>query len=228
MEKVPKVSHAEAHVLNHPRLSKEKLFIPRDIEGEPNEDIFPILRDFGERLAHHPDFIGVIIEGSQIRGYNEKDSDLDIRIIYDDDIQREVSTSLVEEATSVAKGLQNDFGQKIQLFYQPIEPKRHLGEKNMPMDFYLGETLGILCELGVGPKLDLYREKFAKQIQRLPASDQERLIERAVTWLLESEDVRKRRMQRRMPGIYAESEFKQTQEQRKGMWERRVRKIFKI
>ncbi len=60
-----------------------KLLNPRDRDGQPNEEMFAVVRELKETLKGDPTFIGVTPYGSRIKGYNRESSDMDVAVFYD-------------------------------------------------------------------------------------------------------------------------------------------------
>jgi len=60
-----------------------KLYNPRDIEGNPNSEMFRAVDIVYETLTGEEDFVAVEPFGSTMKGYSNKDSDFDIRILVD-------------------------------------------------------------------------------------------------------------------------------------------------
>jgi len=60
-----------------------KLYNPRDIEGNPNSEMFRAVDIVYETLTGDEDFVAVEPFGSTMKGYSNEDSDFDIRILVD-------------------------------------------------------------------------------------------------------------------------------------------------
>ncbi|MFA5830970.1 MAG: hypothetical protein WC878_04030 [Candidatus Paceibacterota bacterium] len=61
----------------------DKLYDTHKLNGEPNKELFKIVREIEERLLPYRAFIGLAPFGSQTKGYSVKDSDFDIHLLAD-------------------------------------------------------------------------------------------------------------------------------------------------
>ena len=246
------IERGEKYRQNFQRLVSEKLFMPRDQEGNPNlyrnEEGAPValleqLRTTQEKLSEVPEFVAVMAYGSLFHGYSNEKSDLDIHVLYDaPDDQRERVASAVGDAAWQVQPKKSAEGYMVEGYSRNInfDSWKKMFEDGKRDFSNPGDAAYVipswLCGIGVSrhdqsgvPLVDTYRKKFAAYLSTQKLIDPPIYQEHLVDALVENEMGSWKKIAARMPELaqtqQAEETFKSA---RRTLWQKRVDAIFHL
>jgi hypothetical protein len=93
----------EDYKAKYPNTLRQKLFIPRDREGNVNSELFEVVRMLESTLEGYPGFVGVAPMGSALFGYanmpgaperGSKPNDIDVAFFFDSSVRPNVGEEL--------------------------------------------------------------------------------------------------------------------------------------
>jgi len=158
----------------YPHIAKEKLVIPRTLEGELNLDFYDVAKELDGILLDTPGYVGIAPVGSRTRGYArqwpEQESDVDVLFFYD---SSKTSRNEFEFARhSAIAAVQKSQGKKIDSGF-PVNVT-HMGIVYSLLPLSRGQTqetqLGFLfAQTAIGPHLDESRKQVAEYLKTLPS-----------------------------------------------------------
>ncbi|MFA6189984.1 MAG: nucleotidyltransferase domain-containing protein [Candidatus Staskawiczbacteria bacterium] len=210
-----------------------KLYLARDIDGEPNSEELQAIRQLEQELSSREDFIGIAPYGSVVAGYNTDNSDLDLIILYDNSQESRGKIPKIEyglkqicEMIGKANNIEISpdlVGIDLEAVLSDIK-RSFSGDK---MNIFPRRALISLSRLAIGNKVDDYRRIIAEELHKLTKDQQEEVIADLVYALhfIDSASGLKRSSKMRRMWIHEHDEII---EKRKELWERRVRKIWGI
>lgn len=207
-----------------------KLYVARDVEGEPNRKELEIIKKELE-LSKCAAFIGIAPFGSVVSGYSEKGaSDIDVFVVYDvdkfetaeekQDFLRKINFPRVYETE---KGRFKVEFNRIGISLNSIIDDIRCGNLFSSDDIDISDITRIIT----GDKIKTYREKIAVELQRLPLGSQQEIAGMIVGGLVKRDRESLRKRTERMPGL-AEEQHEEILTKRKEMWKKRVKKIWGI
>ena len=217
------------------KLRLDKLVDATDIEGVKNQEAFDIARDIEKKLSSFPNFVGVVPFGSRMTGYSsEKEgSDYDMDILVDGDAESAIPSSVLLD--SVAGFLDEQYGERgIRIHLNPkllttheiVNEIRFLDEPRSPyidMSWYKPRLEAeSLCGVGVGSKINAWREKIKNEISKLPLENQERMFQKFTDSLLQRDKISLKKISERIPDFNEEEWLNARRE----LWTKRVHKLF--
>jgi hypothetical protein len=211
----------ESYRKEYPKSAKEKFAIPRNKDGEPNEEVFKITKHFAEKLSKYPSFIGVAPHGSKMKGYSDVESDTDLAIFTDEPStdERFKPIDLRKEALEISYL----FGgpDQIHIEYYNVN-KGELqyairNSNNYPGRIALVNFLG----LATGPKVLEYRKIFADEVNKLPDDKRTKFIRDIIEVALSLEASRTGEINERIP----ETDGAHLGTFRTDLWEKRISNI---
>lgn len=214
---------------------EQKLYIPRDVEGEPNRKELEIIRELEKELSKHPAFIGLSPYGSIVSGYSINSetykSDIDLMILFDSE-KIKIDQDYIDD---YMQGIRNKLKlnlKKIRLQHFVVEIinvkeiinriKSETEKKPFPK-----VTLSVMSQVIIGSKINDYREIIARELQKLSPEKQKEAIDKIVESLSIMDQLSLRKRKKRMPELL-EQEHEEVLEKRKAMWKKRVEKIWGI
>jgi predicted nucleotidyltransferase len=213
-----------------PESFKQKLYIPRNVEGEPNEQELIVIRELEKRLAGEESFVGLAPFGSVVNGYSLKDSDFDFYILCD--WPKGTSFSVAERTSNIIKAFKREKGIEMHFIYRNVNPELVLSDlehgigKNNPGEF-VGAVLAEMSRLVTGKKINQYRKIISEKLRELPAEQKQELAISILDNLASGEALSLFKRSKRIGGISKE-EHLIILEERKEMWRKRVAKIWNL
>ncbi len=218
-----------------PESFEKKLYIARNVEGEPNEQKLAILRELEKRLAEEESFVGLAPFGSAVGGYSTEESDLDVYALYDFpkgaplDFWRNVH----QEIKKIKLEIEKEQKIKIHLISTNINPqfiidniKLGVESKNNPGEF-VGTELAEMSRIVTGKKIDQCRKVISDKLQELPAEQKQQLADSVVESLTRRDIMSLSKRIKRMNNL-SEENHQKILEERKKMWRDRVSKIWRL
>ena len=218
-----------------------KLYVARDIEGEPNREELEIVRKIEKELSVYPAVIGIEVFGSVVGGYGNEESDIDIRILYDNS-KFEDEEAHANFLTGAMKNIFPEWrggpfvkdGKEIHFVPEIISAdlivKRvKTAFEGRPEDFNLFfEELASITGVVTGKKIDLYRKKIQEKLMKELSGDQQKKVAEGIIANLEINDTRSlEKKSARMPELSNE-DHQEILKKRKEMWKKRVQRIWEI
>ena len=214
----------------NPESFKNKLYIARNVEGDPNNEDLALLHSLQEKLADKKGFVGIAPFGSIVTGYSSTESDFDLVDLYDDpddypDARNgNIGNELWMEILKLTDGLKrkiNIFGQNVNL-----ELFLHSMENGVSND-YLIAGLAQMSGLVTGEKIADYRKKLTLELENLPTEEKTDLLNKVVDYLFEQDAKSLTKRKKRMPNL-TEEEHQNILSARKDMWEKRVKEVWNL
>ncbi|MGA2418173.1 MAG: nucleotidyltransferase domain-containing protein [Candidatus Staskawiczbacteria bacterium] len=218
-EREPKFSELTPEEKTRERM-ETKLFLARDIEGEPNKEDLEKIRELEDALKKFNSFIGIGIFGSTMSGYENENSDLDIDIFYDSSLQ---TASEKEKFKDLCEELAKKFNihvLRVDLNIYSTDAKNYKSEALMTKLFRMSRMV-------TGQKVGKYRSLFSERIRRFSEDEQKYITDKLMEILLSLDEASLEKREERLPGITTE-EHEEILNERKEMWRKRVKKIWGI
>lgn len=223
--------------------SYRKLYVARNVEGEPNREELKVIKNIEKALSKNPNFIGIAPFGSVVGGYkaipeyNEttretEGSDLDIHVLYDgaysdennpieDDVREACATETARSGISIHKTYEPVSIEKVS-----ADLKRHFSEEKTSYSSCMG-MLASLSRVVTGKKVDDYRGKIIKILADLSSEQQDEVAEDITEDLAQEDQLSLAKRIGRLPAI-SEEEHHNILNERRQMWLGRVLKIWKL
>lgn len=178
---------------------ERKLFVLRHIDGSQNNKAINRIREIEARFSSNPEFVGLGLRGSTVRGYSTKSSDVDLVILWD-------SSKSVNPSLS-SRNFQNA-ADEIYLD-STIEPRANFITKNIdpsviswgPMKLPDERFLCEIFRLVTGKKIDEYRQYWIEVLQKVPKKVKERIIAGTAVQLAGDDLLGWEKMAERVSGI---------------------------
>ncbi|HEU0050748.1 MAG TPA: hypothetical protein VFQ60_01690 [Patescibacteria group bacterium] len=209
---------------NREQLS-QKLFLLKEISGSLNLESIDIKRELEARFKPYSWFIGLALMGSNIRGYNTKTSDLDLKIFYDGSkISNTELARVVKQNTRAIEEAHKFHADKISIPYfvdvnfSTLEKgiRNPSGRENFKALLVLKDLSG----LATGEKIKEIRKKIKDIISRLSDQQRQTLGERIVEYAIKEEMLGEEKLMQRLK--MSEQDMESFWKKRKSLWERRV------
>lgn len=226
----------------------EKLFTPRDIEGEKNSEALKIAREFHERLRNEKGYVGLVLQGSSIQGhYSEAGSDLDTHVLYDSSSWKKKNFlrmsvydkncihELYEKIKKNIEELVGIYGKKIDVHCfdtTDINPEKIIGKIESYENDYKNFTdasvlLARILELSVGQEILNYREIFRKYLQTL-SEEKKSLVKREILRYRLLSDRTSFEKKKSRNSEFSEHDTEDYLLGRKELWNKRIKSIYGI
>lgn len=208
---------------------ENKLYIMRDVEGEPNREELEIVRGLEEYLSDDESFVGIAPFGSVVGGYNIEESDIDLYILYDSfDPSKKVlgwDENLKSKTVQYTSEVLKNKGIFLHPNFQNVNPEFILQgfkkDKSYPI-----RSMACMTRIVTGRKIESYRDTVRSGIDKLSIPE-EKIARRVLNYLIESDIERLDERQKRLPNISKE-EHGQIMDKRYDMWAKRIDKIWGI
>lgn len=232
MGEEPKTPRGDAYRQRFVDTAKTKLFVPRDREGVPQQELFNIARTLDAALRKHVAYIGVAIHGSRTRGYSEEKSDTDLIVFYDEIKDYKAAG---DRPTKSFRAQLSDVQTKLHLGLEQgvSATPRDLGGSSIDQVIkeQKGETnafwaLGDLCLPSAGPYIQEYRQEIGKKIRALGVHEREELVRKITLWAVAREQASGEKRQNRM----SMSDFDELMvpAARTKLWKERIMKTYAL
>lgn len=221
----------------------EKLYIARDIEGEPTREEIKIVRNIEKSLSDNPDFIGLAINGSTLEGYTDNSSgqpsDIDLYVLRRNNETGERFGTLKDKVKSTCEQQTKATGKEIHLFDAPVSPEQtkdflqafyidgHVGGLNGRPYFGKGSIndLIVLTQIITGHEADKYRKEIKEKIDEMTDVQKQKLADNAADTFATGDSWSLPKRMKRHPDL-SEEEHRQIMQQRKEMWRNRFKKVW--
>lgn len=206
------------------------LYETRDIEGNQSGEAVRFVHDLHRALEDIPEFIGIDLYGSSVKGYANQYSDIDIRILMEAS-NKDISIKM--EANKRCRALKDQYNygegnnnEKIQHEYYWID--ENLISSVMKSDRYNARKVGPLMPLFrkiTGERIENIRNSIRSEFEQQSSERKKEFITAIVNsihffdWDMSILDENEK-MDERVGGVPA-----YLGEKRKEMWERRVKSI---
>ncbi len=206
----------------------KKLYILRNVDGEPNYDEISILRKIENKLIENEAYIGLAPFGSVVSGYNIEGSDLDIYALYDR--PKGTGSDAVRSIKDLKKEVEDDVGIKINLIEENINSEmikqdiRTGISRGNPGEF-VSTVLAEMSRMVTGKKIENYRKDILIEMQKLSPEQKQQLFDSIVESLARRDALSLYKRTKRMEELSKE-DHQEIIEKRKEMWQERVRKIW--
>lgn len=202
----------------NPESFKEKLYDPRDVEGNPNIRVLELIREIEEKFKNNPAFVGIVPRGSTVHGYSTETSDLDLLILFD---SSKIQTALDDNS------FQSEYmRQGVQFFFLDVNPDlvTHDLELNPDKGPVPVRNLAALTEMVTGDKVGNYRKIISEKFSELPSDSKENIKKRVIDLLMDKEAYSAKKIARRIPDLVIEEE--QFLLRRRKLWEDKFDRIW--
>jgi len=220
-----------------------KLFIPRDVDGEPIAEEIAKIREIEKELANDPDFskafVGLASFGSLLSGYSNdsKESDIDLFVLYDS--KKTELRKFEERKEAPPSGEIKD----VTLATCDINPENILAglrgwldqchidkERKIVRAPVKGEprtiiALTAMTRVVTGNKINEYRKAISEVLKELPADEVDEVREAIIENLAYSDSYNLAKRKERMPEL-TETDHLEILEKRKEMWRARVKNVW--
>lgn len=226
----PKTPRGEQYRERYPDQVETKLFIARDKNGAPNETLFREGRLLDSRMAKYPWYVGVVPNGSGMKGYSEPrtrygGSDIDMVVLMDDTKAGNVSAreTLDRECGQPTgeRGGYYDF--HIADVSEP-EIREFITDPTVP-----NRIFGVWNLFGpaTGERIDQYRALFRNIFLSHSPAERVHIVDKLVESIRHAEETRLDVMQQRTKksGTMESPITQETLLQRSDMWRARINKI---
>jgi predicted nucleotidyltransferase len=206
--------------LNH---FSKKLYHATDIEGRKNTEVIKTLRELQTELEKFPEFVGLSLYGSTMKGYSEEESDIDFAILYDE--RKSDSPINLLKAACDFIGKNN----KIKLSPFPIGLNTELIKKLLASpersNIFEGiQRAKMIFYNTIGNRAKAYRSEIVKIIESFNPQIKEMLIKELIMHLQAIEETTRSKLNERAG--FDQATLDTAIRARKQLWEKRVRKFF--
>jgi len=213
------------------KLRLDKLIDATDIEGTKNQEAFNIARDIEKKLSLFPNFVGVVPFGSRVKGYSseEKGSDYDMDILIDGDMEMLPPLNHLMDFIDeqyLEKGIKIHLNPILLTLNEILTEIKYLDEPRSPyVDMSSFKPLleaDSLLNAGIGPKINVWREKVKSEISKLPSEKKERMYQKFTDSLLQRDESSLKKISERIQDFNREEYLNA----RRKLWNKRVRNLF--
>jgi len=191
---------------------EQKLHILRDREESPSIKTVEQIRELEKVLGECPSFVGIAIFGSQVKGYADELSDIDVDILWDSS-----QGNISEEVTNPLRALSKDTMERVSFYYRDI---------NLHGGVIKASDIPQIFSLVIGKKIEDYRARVAKKLQHENIEVQNAEVSSIVDYFMEEDRHSMDKLIERRPELAAKRE--QILVSRSNMWKRRVRRILGV
>jgi predicted nucleotidyltransferase len=203
------------------KLRTDKLFDATDIEGKKNKLVFEICERVNGECSKSQEFIGVFPFGSQTKGYNNGESDIDIYVLKEESSE----SADTNNVSKVLENIKKEYKEKnvnVNFFDDKFGDMelRNFSNVNLTTGTFVGWS-ALLWSKGRGPKIEYWRNKIKEEINKLPEEQKEEKVTAIVSSLMR----RDRHSFPKMEERTAEFDERLWLDGRRKMWESRVRKM---
>lgn len=210
----------------NPESFEKKIYIPRDIDGEPRIQELTEVRQIEAKFDDFPEFVSVVGEGSIFKGYSVETSDIDLVLLYDSSDRKYNSDEYWEqrrELSETAKKIKEEIWEQRKeekqrprnITFRLIDVNQDILENQFKRKRY--DQLAYLLKLSTGKKIESYRSYWIKKINSLPEDEKVQVVEK-LTEILNSSDFDPETLSDRVPTLEKENLFKA----RRNLWKKRI------
>lgn len=201
----------------------EKLYIPRNIEGEINSEAIEVLRELDAKFKQYMWYIGVSLMGSTIRNYNLESSDIDCKLIYDS--SKIIRSKVIESIKLHCAEIEKDHGFRegyISIAYVVgfnFEKMKKLAGGKWQDDIDTLLTIKDLTGILIGENTDKTREMIKNLLSELSSEEREKVKNLVVDFCVKEERLSEKKLSARI-GM-SEDEMIQLWKSRKELYGKR-------
>lgn len=211
-----------------PESFSEKLYIPRNIEGEPNKESLGITRIIEERLQTNESFVGLAPFGSWVSGYSHDRSDIDLYVLYDSSLPG--NSELAPLLQEVEKELEEKKGRRIHLISFDINPDLIIGD--ITKGYFSGDhpyssSLQAMTRVVTGETIARYRREIAEKLDKLSSQERQAAAYEIFRSLSVSDAESFGKRSKRMKD-FSEEELLGILEKRRQAWARRIEQFYGV
>lgn len=207
-----------------------KLYIPEDVNGEPNRQELRIAREVSEELSKYPGFIGLAPFGSVMSGYSNEKSDLDLCILFDQkEAGKDGYLNFWRHSRSICAEKGGD--RKVSGTHitnisveEIIRDIHNFLEKGSQ---FPGNALEDMTKVFIGKKIDRYRKPIAEELKKMSEEDQTKIADMIVAGLADTDNLSLRKRTERLPE-FTQEDHETILKTREEMWKKRVKNIWGI
>ncbi|MES2436652.1 MAG: hypothetical protein V4519_01455 [Patescibacteria group bacterium] len=204
----------------------EKLYSPRDIDGNKNSEIIEQVRDLEERLTPYPWFIGVSPFGSTMKGYSNEESDLDVRILYDEPILKTSDDlELYRNMNEWAAQFKGKTGRDLNVLLEPIDSNRVREYftiiKNRSFAPIPSELVN-MCKMTTGHVIDAYRSSMVAGFSMLGDKQKDFVLSGLLNEFKRDEYASLEKFKNRVDSKNHQEYFQERME----LWKHRIEEVF--
>jgi predicted nucleotidyltransferase len=175
-----------------------------------NELLFEIVDRVSAELSKFPEFIGVFPFGSQTKGYNTEDSDVDIHVLVE---------KPKHEFDTILKAIENEYNEKglyIDFILGTVSERQMLLLRSK--GGFLNEDMCFLWRQGRGPKIKFWRDEMRKAMKNLSEEDRIDIFNGIVDYFVEHDKKSLSKMEKRATKLDKEEWLSQ----RYNLWWERI------
>lgn len=214
---------------------EKKLYVPRDIGGEPVPEVFEVVRQLEEKLQKYPRFVGIALLGSSVGGYGTESSDIDLRILYDPrylEREKNMSETLWNVVVAVCREREKENKKHISPELVSLDPERDMNSFKQWGSDDMARAVANTARVMSGEKIGDYRKRYREVLHTLSSSSQQKIIEEALK-ILSDEDLSRLHTRAWRTAELEKKDVKETyveQEKilvaRQKLWRNRIQKFF--
>lgn len=202
---------------------ENKLFILRDIGGRPNKEAIQTVREIEQRLSSNPEFIGLALRGSIIRGYSTKTSDVDLTILWDSSLSSDYFSTLRKfQNIAEEKSMNSTREPRGEFKVRDINPSIISGVSKSHLD---ERALANIFRLVTGKKIEAYRQYWIESLQKIPKKDREKILNGTAYELAYDDLLGWDKMVERISGIKRPPVKLENLAFRRRLWQEQIEKI---
>lgn len=218
---------------------EKKLFILRNIEGDPNHRELAIIRQLEDELRDNKTFIGIAPFGSVVGGYSTEKSDIDLFLLFDSSKAIDVGQEGIDNSEELYKKV--DAWEKkvwkserinINTIFRNINPQHiihdlELGIKRGDPGEFISTIPADMSRVITGNKINQYRKVITEALNALTADQRKKLVDEIMGSLVRSDERSLQKRLDRMPALSVD-EHLEIMGKREQMWWDRVQKIWNL
>jgi predicted nucleotidyltransferase len=208
---------------------EQKLFVGRSPDGDRDTVLFDIARKAETSLNEFPEFVAIAPFGSRVKGHANEMSDYDYWVYVDvhkEDKSR--ARNFVEKLNAITKEYESD-GIEVNFHIQGIDVEdiyNGLAYGAEYLDPKAVETIANLARITTGTSINDYREQVKKylSLHSWTKDEIEELVRRVILFLENEDSAQSSKISKRVAGF----DVDKYSNDRKSLWERRVRSLFTL
>lgn len=217
----------------NPESFEKKLFLARDIEGNPNYQEFKTIRLLETELSKDESFVGIAPFGSKMEGHSEQNkSDTDVLVLFDsgDNGKTGDRYNLLNKIN-----IWKNEDEKNRLEIHPIPRDINIKELTLCLEQGLKEdyfesrlitALAGMSKIVTGNKINNYRKLIAEKLNLLSLEKKEELADRIIKNIMRNEHMSFPKKETRLENL--KINYWKIYDERKKMWKNRVQKIWNL
>lgn len=215
------MSSPESYRARYPESAKKKLFNPRDIEGSPNIEIFENSQLISKGLSKYPEFVGLTLHGSRLKGYSTPESDTDVSLWVHTKMTHDAEDVMLKDFQEITKSLPNYGEGPVQILYINPEKMKILvenaagGSGGQLRDFLIGPS--------IGPHIEEYKQILKQEFQNLNGDQQEVFLNTLADDMIGYEELKEKTVKARVQDT--EDKFDEILSARRELWKKHISRM---